>query len=173
METGVKRAPGLLPLASAVALACLPVAVQAGEKEDMLAAAHAAFAPYMDEAAATVPDWELPIYSRGTAALIARWAKGLSPDEVEDLNGFGWFCQCQDFDTAHFRVTLDARYKPGASQATVAAQVNVGWDETTLPNRLAMVREDGGWRIDDLFSESFPQGLKAALHKAVAEHVRR
>lgn len=92
---------------------------------------------------------------------------------MEDLNDFGWFCQCQDFDTAHFRVALDTRYKPGASQATVAAQVNVGWDETTLPNRLAMVREDGGWRIDDLFSESFPQGLKAALRKAIAEHAKR
>jgi hypothetical protein len=51
----MKRAPRLLPLAFAMALVCLPVAAQAGEKEDILAAARAAFAPYMDEAATARP----------------------------------------------------------------------------------------------------------------------
>ena len=159
-----------LPIGLAAVLTVLPVAAQAGEREDILASAHAAFAPYMDEQDMAGPDWELQLYSRETTMLIAEWEKGVSHDEVEDLNGFSWFCQCQDFDPARFKVALETRHQDGEATASVEAQVNLGWDATSQKSRLAMVKENGRWLVDDLFSRSFPNGLKADLRKAIAEH---
>lgn len=58
METGMMR----LYLVVAAALAVVPMAVQAGEKEDIIAAASIAFDPYRGTTSAMDGDWAKPIY---------------------------------------------------------------------------------------------------------------
>lgn len=170
MEAGVKRA---LSLALAAVLAVVPVAAQAGEKEDILAAASLAFATYKGDTLEAGGDWGKPLFARATTALIGEWERGLSSDEVEDLNGFGWFCECQDYDETKFKVRLNtAAPSSGAARAMVHAAVDLGFGQTDDKRSLAfaMVKEGGRWLIDDVTSQSFPKGVKAELHKAIAAH---
>jgi hypothetical protein len=171
METGMMRS---LSLVVAFALAVVPMAVQAGEKEDIIAAASIAFDPYRGTTSAMDGDWAKPIYSRATSQLIAQWEKGLSSDEVEDLNGFGWFCECQDYDEKRFKVRLTAApvAGAGAGRAVVNAAVDLGFGQPHDARRLklTLVKEAGRWLIDDVTSQSFPKGVKVELRKAIAEH---
>lgn len=157
----------------AAALAVTPVAVQAGEKENLLGAVSAAFDPYKGYAPATDGDWGKPLYTRATTALIDAWEKGLSQDEVEDLNGFGWFCECQDYDVDKFTFALKApALAKGATKAVVTAAIDIGYGQPDDKRRLtfAMVKEGGRWLIDDVTSQTFPKGVKVELRKAIAAH---
>lgn len=55
--------------------------------------------------------------------------KGLSSDEVEDLNERGWFCECQDYDEKKFKVRLTAA--PVAGQVQARAQAGL-WSTLRL-----------------------------------------
>ena len=154
----------------AAVLAITPVALHAGEQEDIASAAHAAFATYTGKGGEAVADWERPVFSHRAAALIAAWEKGLKSDEVEDLNGFGWFCECQDFDEAKFKADLTVRHVGAKARAVVNAAVDIGFGEGPRIMHLEMVREDGRWLIDDVRSASFPKGLKQDLRTAIARH---
>ena len=158
-------------LCAAAALALAPMALHAGDREDLTAAAHAAFASYLDDGDDNpVADWERPIFSAETTKLIAAWEKGLSGDEVEDLNGGGWFCDCQDFDSALFKLALAPHFTEGQATATVDAKVDLGFGGPPRAMQLAMVKEGGKWLIDDLTYDSMAKGVKAALRDAIAAH---
>ncbi len=161
---------GLRSFCVAAVLALAPVALHAGEREDIASAAHVAFASYMGNGGEAVADWERPIFSRQTAALIGVWEKGLKSDEVEDLNDFGWFCECQDFDEAKFKANLTVHHTAGQTRALVDAAVDIGFGEAPRILHLAMVQEDGRWLIDDVRSDSYPKGLQRELRIAIARH---
>ena len=161
----------ILSFCTAAALAVTPVIAHAGEAEDMTAAARTAFASYLGEGDEDpVADWDRPVFSAETTGLIAAWKKGLSDGEVEDLNGGGWFCDCQDFDSDSFKLGLTPRFQTGQASAVVDAKVDLGLGSPVRDMQLAMVKEGGGWKIDDLTYDTMPTGVKAALRTAIAEH---
>ncbi|OYX44673.1 MAG: hypothetical protein B7Y87_03810 [Sphingomonadales bacterium 32-64-22] len=156
----------------ALAALALPVTPAFADDEgDILAAAQAAFAPYSKEAPWTEADWDLPLFSSETTALIDEWKTGVSDEDVEDLNGFSWLCQCQDFDPKTFRVEFEVHHADGTDVSTVDARVNLGWEgDETAESELYMLRENGRWTLDDIVSDSFPKGLKADLVAAIEQH---
>lgn len=151
----------------ALPLAACSVPVQADDSADVDQAVTALYAPYGAEA----PDWDavnaLKNYSAATEKLIAEWEKGLPQDEVTDLADFDWLCECQDWDAAAFKLKIQPHPAPVGGKAEVTARIDLGWDETR-DQRFVMVKEGGAWKVDDLFSQSFPNGLKAALREAIA-----
>ncbi|KPL67121.1 hypothetical protein SZ64_02820 [Erythrobacter sp. SG61-1L] len=159
----------------ALAAVALPVSpAWADEDDDILAAAQAAFAPYQSEEPWTGPDWDMPIFSSETKALVDEWKAGLSDEDVEDLNSFSWLCQCQDFDPNSFLVELEVNHAEGTDVSTVDARAGFGPDRNDLAeSELYMLRENGRWTLDDIVSESFPKGLKVELVAAIAAHKAR
>jgi len=153
-------------LALPLAAACSAPA-QADDTKAVDAAIANLYAPY----GAQAPDWDAvraqQNYSAATAALIGEWEKGLPPDEVTDLADFDWLCECQDWDSSKFKLTVLPHAAPKDGKAEVTAKVDIGWDEAR-EQRFVMVKEADGWKVDDMVSQSFPQGLKVALREAIA-----
>ena len=156
----------LVLIALPLAAAC-PAPAQADESAEVDQAVAALYAPYGAEA----PDWDavraLEQYSMSTEGLIRGWQSGLPQDEVTDLADFDWLCECQDWDSEKFKLAIQPHGQPVGGKAEVVAKIDLGWDETRV-ERFVMVKEDGGWKVDDIFSESFPRGLKVALMEAIA-----
>ena len=113
-------------------------------------------------------DWDRPIFSASLRKLIEEWKTGFSDEEVADLQDFGWLCECQDWDSETFKVTIEPHAAPAGERAEVAVQVVIGWNEVRSA-RLLLVRDSAAWLIDDIRSEAFPQGIRAALTQAIAE----
>ena len=154
----------LLPFSSA----------RADDEADLAAALGAIFAPYRAEEPEAEAAWDRPVFSAETAALIAEWEKGLNDEEVEDLNGFDWFGQCQDFDQEKFAAHYATFVVEGLETAKVDVRVDRGFDgDPGAPGQFHMVKEGSRWLLDDIVSESFPEGLKADLRKAIEEHRRQ
>lgn len=164
----MKRTLGLVAL-SLAALISAPAHAEGGGTA--AAAVAALYAPYQQ----TSPDWDaigaLKSYSAETEALIQKWEAGLSQDEVEDLADFDWLCECQDWDSTAFKVTVEPQGEPVEGWIEVATRIDLGWGETREA-RFIMVQQEGLWKVEDLFSESFPQGLRFALAEALAERGR-
>ena len=165
----MNRAAALL---AALVVAATPGAAAA--KQDALDRTVAAlFRPYSRPTTLPAPAvWERPIWSRETAALIARWRKVTPQDEVDELSDGDWLCQCQDWDEHAFRMSIDSRKMDAPGHAFVQVRFRLdgsGWRS----ERLSMRQERGTWKIDDLFGEDFPSGLKAALRRAIAEDSQR
>ncbi|HEY7808265.1 MAG TPA: DUF3828 domain-containing protein [Croceibacterium sp.] len=116
--------------------------------------------------------WERPIWSRETAALIARWRKVAPQDEVDDLSDGDWLCQCQDWDEHAFRLTIGSRRIDPTGGATVKVRFRLDRSDWRSA-RLSMHLEGGSWKIDDLVGEGFASGLKTALRRTIAEDRRR
>jgi hypothetical protein len=113
-------------------------------------------------------DWDFPIWSAGVRTLIAQWEKGFSPDEVAELQDFGWLCECQDWDPAKF--TVEVLPHPAPKDGKVSATVRFDVDGTeTREMRFDMVDEGGKWMIDDLHSPSFEGGLRASLQRGIKD----
>lgn len=155
-----------LPLAAACSAATsAPAKADEGAAVDR--AVTALYAPYGQEQ----PNWDavraLKNYSQETEALIAKWEKGLPEDEVTELGDFDWLCECQDWDSKAFKLTIQPHGPVTDGKAEVSAKIDIGFDESR-DERFLMVKEGDGWKVDDLFSESFPKGLKVALQEAIA-----
>ncbi|WEK47589.1 MAG: DUF3828 domain-containing protein [Candidatus Andeanibacterium colombiense] len=155
-----------------LALIALPLALCAApafadDSTDLDAAVTALYAPY----GADAPDWDtvraLKNYSAATEALIGEWDKGLPEDEVTELGDFDWLCECQDWDSSAFKLVIQPHPAPADGKAEVTAKIELGFDETRS-ERFLMVKEGGAWKVDDIFSEAFPKGLRAALKAAIA-----
>jgi hypothetical protein len=133
------------------------------------------FQPYKAEANDAAA-WELPVFSRETKALIGHWQRVMPEGEVDELNDGDWFCQCQDWDQQKFSVTSGLPSTLSEGLVEVEARVDLGFDGEggirTL--RLIFRREGKGWMLDDMFADSFPDGLKQALRETiVADEARR
>ncbi|HEY6814023.1 MAG TPA: DUF3828 domain-containing protein [Croceibacterium sp.] len=175
------RRPAIAAICSLALAACSAPAEPEAAAEAQPAAAVAASAAQVDaavqtfyqpyrvpfEQADTTADWDRPIFSAGLRAPIERWKRGFSDEEVAELQDFAWLCECQDWDPASFEVTIEPHPAPSDARAEVAVGVAIGWNETRAA-RLSLVREGNAWLIDDIRSEAFPDGLKAALEAVVA-----
>ena len=130
----------------------------------------AIFAPYA-KADASTPSWDYPIYSAEAAELIARWRRVTPANEPDALSEGDWLCQCQDWDENAFTATMGERRVLTADLVEVDVIVDLGFGgpEALRQERLVFRREGGGWQVDDLFAQSFPQGLKQALRTTIAE----
>ena len=135
---------------------------------DVNAAVKAFYQPYTlpFEENENVADWDRPIFSAPLRKLIEEWKTTFSEEEVADLQDFGWLCECQDWDPESFKVTIEAHPALAGNQAEVPVRVAIGWNEVRSA-RLSLVRDGDSWLIDDIRSEAFPDGLKAALKQAI------
>lgn len=130
------------------------------------AAVLAIYRPYQHPAN-TPTAWERPIFSAETTALIARWRAVAPEDEPDDLSDGDWLCLCQDWDLRRFRATVVSRQIMPDGRADIAASIDLGFGEPRQA-RLLLAREDGAWKLDDLFAVDFPRGLKQALRETIA-----
>lgn len=90
-----------------------------------------------------------PPYSKSLAALLVRWEPVAQGDELRMMNGFDWYCQCQDFyppDAKMVSETYDARGKDKID-AKVKYAPTGGLAEKMV---IRFIRENGAWVIDDL-----------------------
>jgi hypothetical protein len=168
-----------ITIAASLALAACSAAAEPEAQEtaapesadpDVDAAAQSFYQPYTlpFEESDNTADWDRPIFSASLRKLIGEWKTTFSDEEVADLQDFGWLCECQDWDSESFKVTIEPHSAPAGNQAEVPVRVAIGWDEVRSA-RLSLVREGDAWLIDDIRSEAFPQGLRAALAQAIAE----
>ena len=156
-------------LAAALALAACSGAdkpAPQGPRIDGMVAA--LYRPYSRDPAASsaIADWDLPVFSAATTRLIAQWKQGFSDDQVLDLQDFGWFCECQDWDPKAYKLTIEPHGEPAGDRAQIGVRLVTDADGERR-SRLQLVRENGDWRVDDVSSKSFPHGLKAALRDDV------
>lgn len=125
------------------------------------------YRPYSRDGADT-PPWDYPIYSAETKALIAHWQRVVPNDEPDDLNDGDWLCMCQDWDSQAFKPTVGAQRLVAKGVVDVDVRIDLGFGEDRAA-RLRFKKEDGRWRLDDLFAETFPTGLKQALRETIAK----
>lgn len=156
-----------------MAIAILPAlllsaaALPAAEQAAVDALVRRIYAPYADPA---MPPGLLdaPIYSARTAALLARWRKVTPADEPDRLSDGDWFCQCQDWEPAAFRLAITRRERLRSGAARVSVRFALGGGATRTA-RLVFVREGGEWRVDDLFTPDMPRGLGQTIRETIAE----
>ena len=127
------------------------------------------FRPYV-ASSDTPPAWDYPIYSAEVTALIAEWRSVTPTDEVDALSDGDWLCQCQDWDAEAFTATIGAigAWNEGFLEVDVTVDLGLGGPDATRMERISFKREGADWKVDDLFADSFPNGLKQALRETIA-----
>ena len=131
-----------------------------------------------DNAAGAAASGYEPPYTLSLGALIARWDKLMQEsEELYGLNGFDWYCQCQDNDNATAKL-LSQRYKlrsKGQIEATIVFSPGRGPEgDQGAPLRLRFRNEGGAWKIDDLTFEDGSTLRKSLLNDiADASKARR
>jgi hypothetical protein len=114
-----------------------------------------------------VADWETSVFTAANRKLISDWQDHIG-DELTGLNDYGWFCECQDWDAKAFRAERRSIRDLGKGRVEVRVRVSIGWD-AVRNQRLVLVREDGQWMVEDLFTRSEPGGIRKSLHRELAE----
>jgi len=155
--------------AALVLLARVPLAPSPLDAADATAldrATAAVFAPYRkgDDARAA---WERDIWSSEIAHLITHWQAVVPEGEVDDLNDGDWLCQCQDWDAKKFGIRIVSKKATEPGIAEVEVDIDIGFGERR-DAFLVFRKEAGDWRLDDLYSEPLPDGIKDALHRTIA-----
>lgn len=131
-----------------------------------------------DNAAGAAASGYEPPYTLSLGALITRWDKLMQEsEELYGLNGFDWYCQCQDNDNATAKL-LSQRYKlrsKGQIEATIVFSPGRGPEgDQGAPLRLRFRNEGGAWKIDDLTFEDGSTLRKSLLNDiADASKARR
>lgn len=147
---------------SAILLLLAAAASPAATPDQLLAAI---YAPYRKAGAEPPADWDRPVFTRAASAAIARWkrqrpAGGL---DASGLDEAGWFCACQDWDSAAFTVSRPETAMQGNDRALVRVAVRAAADGPPVRLAYRLQREAGAWLIADLSSPAFPKGLLARL----------
>jgi hypothetical protein len=152
--------------AIAAALLFASSGVSAADRVALDAATRAIYAPYRKPD--TPIPWERTIWSREVRKLIADWQKVVPEGEVDAMNDGDWLCQCQDWDARRFRVKITGHKRLAPNRAQVLISINLGHGD---PRRAWLVfqREQGRWLIDDMDTEPYIEGLKAALRETIAD----
>ncbi len=125
------------------------------------------YAPYAKQDMQGSP-WDRPLFSRETAALIAEWKSVMPQDEPDALNDGDWLCLCQDWDEKRFNARIEKQEITNPQEARVRMRLVLA-PETSRVSNLVFRREDGHWRLDNIYARSFPGGLKRALVDTIAE----
>ena len=154
-----------MTILSAVALAS--AALPAADQAAVDALVQRIYAPYADPASPPAL-LDAPIYSAETAALLARWKAVTPAEEPDRLSDGDWFCQCQDWDQAAFRLSIGKRERLASGAVRVSVRFTLVAD-TTRGAKLVLVREGADWRVDDLFSREMPRGFKQTIRRTIAE----
>jgi Protein of unknown function (DUF3828) len=106
-----------------------------------------------NEAGASTGGYEPP-YTQSLDALIGRWDRLMQESgELYGLNGFDWYCQCQDNDYATARLVSQAYAAKGKDAIDAKVLFSPGHYEGKdmgAPLLFRFRREGGQWKIDDL-----------------------
>jgi hypothetical protein len=102
---------------------------------------------------ATIDGYEPP-YTATLDKLVARWS-GLmkASGELYNMNGFDWYCQCQDFDSKTAKMIKQSYKFAGKDRIDANILFSPGWaeqGETGSPLVFRFKREDETWKLDDL-----------------------
>lgn len=141
--------------------------VTTADRAALDAATHAIYAPYRaDEPSAAA--WERDIWTREIQHLITHWQSVLPPDEPDAMNDGDWLCQCQDWDSRKFRVKIKSfkAKEPGVAEVAVDIFLGQGDPRDAF---LSFRHEDGRWLLDDMYTEEYSDGIKAALRHTISE----
>ncbi|MGZ3198087.1 MAG: DUF3828 domain-containing protein [Croceibacterium sp.] len=161
-----------LTILSALLLATQP-APAPPEQAALLRTVEALFKPYSRPATQRAPAvWQRRIWSRETAALIARWRRTTPSDEVDDLSDGDWLCQCQDWDEHAFKLTVRQPQLDTAGHAAVDVRFQLSPGEWRSA-RLLLNLEGGAWKLDDVLAADFASGLKATIRRTIADDTRK
>lgn len=125
-----------------------------------------AYGPYYTENGGE-SDWDRPVWSTPMRRLIRAW-KRHNGEELTGLSDYGWFCDCQDWYWKQFDYRRIAQRPLGPARTEVTVRVTV-MRGAVVKQRLIMVREGKRWVVDDLFNDSEPKGVKAALRQELRE----
>ena len=128
------------------------------------------FGPYKSQSRG-IAAWDYPIYSAEVTALIERWKAVRPQDKPDRLSDGDWLCQCQDWNRRRFLTTIISVGMQDRNSAEVDFILDLGTNGTngSRAGRLILTREQGGWMIDDIVADPFPDGLKQALRETIAE----
>jgi hypothetical protein len=153
-----------------VALLALPAALLAAAPSlfaQIDATLKRAYGGYMRESGPNGGDWDQPVFSAAATRLIRQW-KRHNGAVLTGLSSYGWFCECQDWQARKFKYKRTDLRQLAPGKVEVKVQFTAGWDDF-MTQRLILVREGGRWLIDDLFSDSVPKGVKAAMREELTE----
>ncbi len=154
-------------MSALVALMLAAAPVSAADRATLDAATRAICAPYRRETNYEAV-WERDIWSADMRRLIAEWQAVVPTDEVDAMNDGDWVCQCQDWDAKKFRMKITKREGKGRDAALIGVDFNLGHGEPR-DAYLEFRREQGRWVVDDIYSEPYADGIKAALIQTIAE----
>ncbi len=186
MRAGIARTLAILisigPLPLNVAAARAPAPQDEAVVRDIVAKIYAPYSQPIAEApedgsyapenaaGAAASGYEPP-YTQSLAALIARWDRLMQEsEELYGLNGFDWYCQCQDNDPSTSRVVRQnyaAKGKDAIEAKILFSPGRYEGKDMGAPLVFRFKREGGQWRIDDLrFQDS------DTLRKGLAEDIK-
>lgn len=151
---------------SIMALAASAAALTAADRSAIDRTVARIYRPYAIERA-VAPVWERPLFTREVSALINHWQRVLPVGELDGLNDGDWLCLCQDWSARHFRVTTPGRQPTGPGAVEARLRIDLGNGQSRQA-RLLFRKVAQGWRIDDLFADDFPRGLRQALRETIA-----
>lgn len=125
--------------------------------------------------------YERPIYSARTTSLLQSWLNfpRKTEEQKDDINFFleaDYLCGCQDFDPATFNVAKATIQMAGPDKAVADVRLHIGEHARLKISegayseiRFVFVKEEGAWRVDDLFGGELAEGLRAAFTAELAE----
>lgn len=154
--------------ALAATLLLASAALSASDRVALDATTRAIYAPYSREAISPPPG-ERDVWSREVRQLIAKWQAVIPEDEPDALNDGDWLCQCQDWDANAFRMSITKRKKVSKDQAELAVDIVLFKDADPRDAFLTFRREDGIWKLDEIYTEEYSDGIKAALRQTITE----
>lgn len=90
-----------------------------------------------------------PPYSVSLDALKQKWMPVGSGEELVGMNGFDWYCQCQDYSAKVARIT--AQKYDAKTKNKIEAKVHFApGGGRGRPLTFVFIRENGSWVMDDL-----------------------
>jgi hypothetical protein len=118
------------------------------------------------EANRTWKEWtDRDLYSNQILRLIRKWRS--LPKEADDINDQDGLCDCQA-QNGHYVFNIQSLSLTTPDRATVRIETRNG---TVGPARLtfSLIKENGQWRIDDIYWASRKMWMKEALSRNIAE----
>jgi hypothetical protein len=126
------------------------------------------------------PDAETDAFDMGRtqslSKLETRWDDLMEKTgELYGMNGFDWYCQCQDYDTATARIVSQSYTQLDQDGIDVNVLFSPGrfdGKDSGSPLHFRFRREDGLWKLDDLTFEdgsTLREGLAVDIEDATKD----
>ncbi len=132
------------------------------------AATRAIYAPYQSNELNEIASWDRDIWTREIRNLVTHWQSVAPLDEPDAMNGADWLCQCQDWDSKNFRVKIKSFKALPEGMAEVGVTIDLGHD-AARDAFLSFRRENGRWLLDNMHTEDYSEGIKAALRQTIID----